>query len=838
MRNKVTVQSRTLHCAANYGLSSHVRTRSGRDASSPSRSDFACLDACNRKPKAELLRKKSIFARAAAVFMAAALGIAASGCGVKEQPENEPGTQADVAGAGSSAETQGDMAEGSGKGRYVESTVYEGSGFSDRVQTQVLADGRIVFLNGLMKQMVVSQDGGDSWEVEANDAFYEFIDVHYPYHAAIAEDGTIALIGMDRREDSPEGKGAEYDFNLYIYDTDNTSRQIPFELPDADSTPSYVAFDNEKTLYLYVAGCKNIYKVDIDAGTSEKLVTLADSCQMMQCRDNILMCMTSEKIFLYDLDAKSFIEDEMFDSFIRENYGDLEWTGGGYTAYPFLCADNTICVAGDKGLYRHVIGGSAVEQVIDGALSSLGAPSNSIMAVNVNDKNEFLAAYGNGKIIKFYYDGEVSSVPDNKITVYSLRDDDLVRQTIAVYQTQNPEVFVEYQIGLDEGGITREDALKKLNTQLLGGSGPDVIMLDGIDIETYAEKGVLRDLSDIVDEIDGQDGLYRNLIDGLASEGVQYVVPGKFYLPVLLGNAAYVDNVNDYPSMADAVEQARGAYPDTNLLVICSAEGIMRRFVPVCAPSWKDDNGQLDQAKIREFLEQSRRIYDVQMNGTPQEEIVAYQRQLVGEDGENFEEGKYFMLPRKHYYMMQESPFVEGEVMDAYTYRDMLSIPRAQGMEGTVFRPLNGQSSNVYHPASLAGISAAAKNPDAAAEFVRVMLGSTVQETLECGLPVNKKALPAQFAYEESELGEDGGQFYTSSSSKDGRGYKLTIYPVEQDGIDRLERWIAESDTPYLSNAVLEEAVYKEGAAYLEGRQDIDTAVKAVADSVEIYLYE
>ena len=299
-----------------------------------------------------------------------------------------------------------------------------------------------------------------------------------------------------------------------------------------------------------------------------------------------------------------------------------------------------------------------------------------------------------------------------------------------------------------------------------------------------------------------------------------------------------MDNVNDYPSMADAVEQARGAYPDTNLLVICSAEGIMRRFVPVCAPSWKDDNGQLDQAKIREFLEQSRRIYDVQMNGTPQEEIVAYQRQLVGEDGENFEEGKYFMLPRKHYYMMQESPFVEGEVMDAYTYRDMLSIPRAQGMEGTVFRPLNGQSSNVYHPASLAGISAAAKNPDAAAEFVRVMLGSTVQETLECGLPVNKKALPAQFAYEESELGEDGGQFYTSSSSKDGRGYKLTIYPVEQDGIDRLERWIAESDTPYLSNAVLEEAVYKEGAAYLEGRQDIDTAVKAVADSVEIYLYE
>ena len=230
-----------------------------------------------------------------------------------------------------------------------------------------------------------------------------------------------------------------------------------------------------------MAGCKNIYKVDIDAGTSEKLVTLADSCQMMQCRDNILMCMTSEKIFLYDLDAKSFIEDEMFDSFIRENYGDLEWTGGGYTAYPFLCADNTICVAGDKGLYRHVIGGSAVEQVIDGGLSSLSVPSHLVMAMMVNDQNEFLTAYSDGKFVKSVYDATVSTVPNDKITVYSLNDDEVVRQTIAAYQAQYPDFYIEYQVGMDEGGVTREDALKKLNTQLLGGSGPDVIMLDSID---------------------------------------------------------------------------------------------------------------------------------------------------------------------------------------------------------------------------------------------------------------------------------------------------------------------------------------------------------------------
>ncbi len=75
-------------------------------------------------------------------------------------------------------------------------------------------------------------------------------------------------------------------------------------------------------------------------------------------------------------------------------------------------------------------------------------------------------------------------------------------------------------------------------------------------------------------------------------------------------------------------------------------------------------------------------------------------------------------------------------------------------------------------------------------------------------------------------------------STADGKRFDYTVYPVKQDGIDQLESWIAQLDTPYLSDTVLESAVYTEGAKYLEGTQDIDAAVKAIADSVELYLYE
>lgn len=780
------------------------------------------------------MRKKSMFKRWAALFLAAAVGITVSGCGTKEPSGSETGTQAGVMEENPSGTGQGDTEDNGGMGRYVESTVLECE-YWDRVETQTLDDGQIVFVNSMTGRKMVSEDKGNTWEVEESEAFTAFTQEHYPVSTAIAKDGTLALVCMEK----PEGS-EEYVYNLYIYNTDDTSRQIPFEKPDADSYLSDVQFDDQGNLYAYASGCRYVYKVDVNEGTAEKLIELQDSCWRMQCVKNILMLVSNEELFLYDLEKKSFIVDETLNNFVAETFKDLSWTGAGYVNYSFLGEDNTIYLAGEKGLYRHVIGGSAVEQVIDGGLSSLGAPSHGIMAMTVNDQNEFLTAYSDNKIVKFTYDATVSTIPNDKITVYSLTDDEMVRQTIAAYQTQYPDFYIEYQIGMDEGGITREDALKKLNTQLLGGSGPDVIMLDGMDIAAYAEKGVLMDLTDIVDETDQDEGLYRNLIDNLKIDDQIYAVPTVFAVPVVIGHKDYVDNISDYKSLADMMEKAREEYPDTNLLMVCSASGIMKRTAAICAPSWKDDKGQLDTQKIKEYLEQTKRIYDVQMNGTPEEQITMYQQHFMsaGDDGESYEDSKYFGMLNDTTYLEKECPFAYGQIITASTYQMILSAPQVEGFDDTAFKVLDGQSSNVYRPLSIAGINTATKNPDAAKQFLRMMLGTTVQGTMEFGVPVNKKALAAKYVYDESELGEDGAQYSMSVSDADGLAFGYNIYPVDQEGIAQFEQWIAALDTPYLSDAVLESAVYKQGAKYLEGKLDIDAAVKEIADSVEIYLSE
>ena len=66
----------------------------------------------------------------------------------------------------------------------------------------------------------------------------------------------------------------------------------------------------------------------------------------------------------------------------------------------------------------------------------------------------------------------------------------------------------------------------------------------------------------------------------------------------------------------------------------------------------------------------------------------------------------------------------------------------------------------------------------------------------------------------------------------------FTIYPVEQEGIDLLEQWIAGLDTPYLSDPVFENVILAQGVEYIEGHKELDEAVEAIVDRVEIYLYE
>ncbi len=789
------------------------------------------------------MRNKSIFAKTTALFLSAAIGTSMIGCQSNdqsmetgEQVQQDNSTETAANDSTTSDTQQKDYADSNGMGRYMEKIVFETDYVMGKIQLKLLSNGNPMFLEYLTDQRYQSKDGGDTWEKIEDGAFSKCVKEHYAMTSAISKEGVIAMIHMEPEEGQQDSEDIDYNYVLNIYNTDSTIKNISIPLSDSDNWINELTFGDDETLYVSINN-GSVYEVDIDSGESKKLTDIPERAEVMSCRGNILMCAGYEKTYLYDLENGSLIEDEILNEFMKKNYGGVSWFGGGYTAYPFLGEDNSVYIAGEKGLYRHVINGNAMEQVIDGSLSAFGDPSHYIMTVIENDNQEFFAAFSDGKVVRFTYDATVSAVPSEKITIYSLKEDDMVKQAISAYRTAHPDMYIVYEVGMDSDSVTKEDALKKLNTKLLGSEGPDVLILDSMNIDTYADKGVLMDLSDIISEVDKTDGLYMNLIDPFYRDDKLFAVPLEFRIPLIGGRKDIIEPVTEYSSLADMIETARTNNPDSNLMAIGSNSGILKRFLPSCAPSWKTVDGQVNEEKIREFLQQTKRIIDAQMNGTPEDYIKRYQ-QALKEDASH-EDDAYFMMIMDTVYMTGESPFMMGELIDAYTYLQILSIPKASGFEDTIYKRAGGQMDNIYHPTSIVGINTATKNPEQAKEILKLMLGTDVQDNPHAGLPINKKSMAKQFEYDETKLGDDGGLYYTSSTFKDtGKKISLVIYPAKQEDIKKLEDEIAKLNVPYLRDTVLEDAVLTEGEKYFNGSQDLDAAVKSIMNSVAIYMAE
>ena len=94
----------------------------------------------------------------------------------------------------------------------------------------------------------------------------------------------------------------------------------------------------------------------------------------------------------------------------------------------FYCAES--------GIYRHVFGGTVVEQAVNGSLASIGNPKAMLISLAVMEDDSFLVACSidaEYKIYRYTYSADTSSVPEKEIKVYSLEDCPVLRQAISKY---------------------------------------------------------------------------------------------------------------------------------------------------------------------------------------------------------------------------------------------------------------------------------------------------------------------------------------------------------------------------------------------------------------------
>lgn len=115
--------------------------------------------------------------------------------------------------------------------------------------------------------------------------------------------------------------------------------------------------------------------------------------------------------------------------------------------------------------------------------------------------------------------------------------------------------------------MTREDAVKRLNTQVLAGEGPDILLLDGLPAETYMEKGMLKDIRPILEGLPEEEALFANVVDSFTDgDGAVYTMPMCIRVPLLVGDREQIAGMNDLERIAAKMENRRAEYPQEGSL--------------------------------------------------------------------------------------------------------------------------------------------------------------------------------------------------------------------------------------------------------------------------------
>jgi len=805
--------------------------------------------------------KNRIVKRLTALAAAFALCVGVTGCqgssGESFHANNESSTQQEQQTGASTAGENGDVLS---MGRYVEKQLDLG-GYVEG-HSCMRKDGEQLWILPYGNTLYTSEDNGESWSGTALEWYTKLEENNYIMESAFSNDGTFAVqySPLSEREqavkdgtsdetqadlnNSEEVQNTPLDAHLMVITPDGVQQEVPVAFSADEMYARALHFTQDGRLFVVTYG-KGVYEIDVQTGALNRLCAIESSAMYLDTQDQLLLLPTYDGLFIYDMESERFIEDETLDSFVKETYGEPTDFGSCYNMYAFFGEENVIYIAGEKGLHRHVIGGSAVEQVIDPSLSSFGNPSREIVHAMELENQEFLAQFTDGSLIKFYYDATVPTVPNEKLVVYSLKNNDTVRQAIAGYQTANPGMYVEYEVALDGEGITREDALKNLSTRLLNGEGPDVLILDNMPMDTYVEKGVLLDLSSVLDQVKSSNELYENLLVPFMQDGSIYAVPIEFQLPLVMGEGEYVERSKDYKGYAQSIVELRAAYPEGKIISDCNETGITMRFIPTCAPAWKNEDGRINEERIREFLELTKTIYDAQMLGVSQKQISDYNDMSVFKSGANdgsdgqIDWGFYFKMIDNGSFIQEGAKMASGNVYSMNKLSEALSMPKNKGCENLDVGLFDGQSRSVYMPQTMTGINAQSKNVGAAEAFVGMMLSEELQTSTFLGLPINKGAFEILLAeHDDTWEDGDGGYMMYGGSDNEGNSWFWSTWWFDEEQKQLIRDWAAQAKTPYIEDSMLEDAVKNACVEYLKGKLGLDAAVAQIADSTAIYMSE
>jgi len=544
-------------------------------------------------------------------------------------------------------------------------------------------------------------------------------------------------------------------------------------------------------------------EIEVYSSDGQTMINELDSGKSMEIEGNKLYytSQNGNELLVYNLETK---QQEP----LRKSYTEI-------SNVSIMDIDNGAAYICDSaGIHKNLEGSSIWETIVDGELNSLSAPSYTIQNIVVGATDDYYVEMRDidfkVSLMHYIYDKNVTSVPSKELVIYSLKDSNAIRQAMVTFQKNNPDVFVTFRVAdTDEGATTTADYIIALNTELLAKKGADILVLDGLPIDSYIEKGVLEDMGSIFTPRVESEELISNIANNYIEDGKVFAMPLRFTMPIIYGNADAVKAAASLEKLADYTQNT-----DTPLLTPSNYRALAEWFLLMNYNKIVNEKNEFDEKLFQQLLENVNKIA---VNISADDDAELNQMNTLKGMRTGYWIASIFDVGKK---------LVQTNIEEVGSLRD-IQAPL------TVLKELKGTYSsfnNMYRANSLIGINSAGSQKELAKEFIQLLFTEEMQKIiLGEGFPINKKAL------EEWRQKDDN---YVSSISSGKGDYTINANAPNQEERNELIEKLYSLTTPIVNDTKIIDMILDEAEKYLKGDITAEQAAKNASSNVKTYLAE
>ncbi len=408
------------------------------------------------------------------------------------------------------------------------------------------------------------------------------------------------------------------------------------------------------------------------------------------------------------------------------------------------------------------------------------------------------------KLNRYEYDPDAVSEVTTVLKLYTVHESSLLKQAATLYHKAHPDVRIdiEYEYPLYTYDLLDyESVYTKLNTRLMGDDAPDILVMDHLNLNSYAARGLLTDLDELIRPLEENGTLLSNITGAYVGENQKrYVVPLQFGFTLAMGRDIAVKDMGSMEALAAFLSQTDYSYlgPQT-------VAELVDKFYPYFCDEIVSGK-ELNREATGRYLEYLKAIGDNCgiLDSRTDDNPVYTMWELASSAKLAFNRADGFM---DCMFPMSMSDYIKGDF--------------------TAFE-------NRFLPSLQTGIYTKSPYQDVAKDFLLFALSEQIQDKdYYDGFPVNKASLN-----KHSEADRSNYIAATMIKADDGSLIEFDSKAYSPEIARRLADLCKGLDRPVREDAKIREVLIDCLGAYLKGTASKEDTVQKIEDGLKMYLAE